>query len=63
MRSATWDADRDMMRHNPIHAAERDEHRSALKAQTGLERASGCQHSRRGARVCPDCGHDIRSEL
>lgn len=63
MRSTTWDADQDMMRHNPMHAAEREEYRSAVRSMTEAERAVNCGHSRRPRGVCPDCGDDVRGEV
>lgn len=62
MRSTTWLADQDMLRHNPIHANERDEYRSAVRSMTEAERAVNCGH-RRASSGCPDCGTDVRGEM
>jgi hypothetical protein len=43
---------------------ERDEWKSAVAAMSELERVQACRHSAGHVRgICPDCGHDVRSEL
>lgn len=51
--------DRDVMRDNPIYAAERQEAAAAVADLTEMQRVQTCGHTRRRRGVCPDCGNTI----
>lgn len=51
------------MSDNPIHDAERDEWRSAVRQMSEVQRGQACGHTVRVNGVCMDCGHDVRGEL
>ena len=48
---------------NPLHAAEREEHRHALHTMNEQQRHAACTHHHNRNGHCVHCGHTIKGEL